>query len=254
MHDASGRRYHCSTLRSHAELHAAAELYARVFDYDTPDLQLNTNLLSALARNGGSAVGVHTDDGELVGFAYGFAGRDRAGNDFHYSQAAVVAPGHQGAGVGRLLKSAQRDIALEWGQRRMRWTFDPSLARNAHFNFSTLGAEGIGYEDDYYGRPGTDRIVVEWALDRSGDPYAAERALQPPAFGPDDWGRPVSAGGDAVWLPVPARPAGDAPICSTVRAALRSLVTEGRVLVACTRIDDRTAAHLAVRRLDEEEE
>ncbi|WP_181905708.1 GNAT family N-acetyltransferase [Microbacterium bovistercoris] len=254
MHDATQRRYHCATLRSHAELHAAAELYARVFDYDTPDLHLNTNLLSALVRNGGSAIGAHTEDGELVGFAYGFAGRDRAGDEFHYSQAAVVDPAHQGAGVGRLLKYAQRDVALGWGQRRMRWTFDPSLARNAHFNFSTLGAEGIGYEEDYYGRPDTDRIVVEWALDRTADPYAGERALQPPAFGPEDWGRPSSAGDGAVWLPVPARPDRNGAVCGTVRAALRDIVTEGRVLVACTRIDDRTAAHLAVRRLDEEEE
>lgn len=254
MHDASGRRYHCATLRSHPELHAAAELYARVFGYDTPDLHLNTNLLSALVRNGGSAVGVLTDDDELVGFAYGFFGVDRAGDEFHYSQAAVVDPAHQGTGVGRLLKNAQRDVARSWGQRRMRWTFDPSLARNAHFNFSTLGAEGIGYEDDYYGRPGTDRIMVEWALDRKSDPYAAERTRQPPHFGPENWGKPSPAGDDAVWLPVPAQPDGDAEMCEVVRAALRAIVTDGRVLIACTRIDDRTAAHLAVRRLDEEEE
>jgi len=254
MHHASERRYQCATLRNHAELRAAADLYARVFDYETPDLHLNTNLLSALVRNGGSAVGARAEDGELVGFAYGFAGRDRAGHEFHYSQAAVVDPAHQGSGVGRLLKAAQRDVALGWGQRRMRWTFDPSLARNAHFNFSALGAEGVDYADDYYGRPGTDRIVVEWALDRRDDPYAAARSLRPPEFRPEDWGRPVPAEDDAIWLPVPAQPSDDPVVCRAVRSGLRGLVAEGRVLVACTRVDDRTAAHLAVRRLDEEEE
>jgi predicted GNAT superfamily acetyltransferase len=255
MPDTSGSRYRCSTLRAHPELHAAAELYARVFGYGSPDLQLNTNLLSALVRNGGSAVGVHDDEGALVGFAYGFAGRDENSHEFHYSQAAVVDPAHQGGGVGRLLKQAQRDVALGWGHRHMRWTFDPALTRNAHFNFSTLGAEGIGYVPDYYGRPGTDRIVVDWALDRSVDPHAAARALRPPTFGPGDWGRPSPAGPDAVWLPVPAHPdARDAfDAANRVRTALRGILDDGHVLVSCTRIDDDTAVHLAVRPQDGED-
>ena len=256
MNHASVRQYECSTLRSYDELHTATELYARVFGYSSPDLQLNTNLLSALARNGGSTVGVHGEDGELVGFAYGFAGRDRAGNEFHYSQAAVVDPAHQSGGVGRMLKQAQREVALGWGHQHMRWTFDPSLARNAHFNFSTLGAEGIDYVADYYARPGTDRIVVDWDLSRDIDPYAAARAIDPPAFRTEDWGTvtPASSaeGLDAVWLPVPAQTHaghGDALTASAAaRAGLRDLLANDRVLVACTRIDDSTAAHLAVRR------
>ncbi len=260
MREASVPRYRCSTLRTHTDLRAAADLYARVFGYSTRDLQLNTNLLSALVRNGGSAVGVHTGDGVLVGFAYGFAGRDESGHDFHYSQAAAVDPAHQGAGVGRMLKRAQRDVALRWGHTHMRWTFDPLLTKNAHFNFSTLGAEGVGYVPDYYARPGTDRIVVDWALERAVDPYAAARAVRPPAFGPTDWGRAVPAdpvaGKDAVWLPASAQPTApglpghDAE--ALVRDGLRELVTDGHVLVSCRIIDRSTAAHLAVRRLDGE--
>ncbi|MDQ0614132.1 putative GNAT superfamily acetyltransferase [Microbacterium sp. W4I4] len=259
MQDASTGPYRSSTLRTHAEFHAAAELYACVFGYDSPDLQLNTNLLSALVRNGGSVVGVHTRTGALAGFAYGFSGRDASGREFHYSQAAVVHAEHQGAGVGRLLKRAQRDVALGWGHRRMRWTFDPLLTRNAHFNFSSLRAEGIDCIDDYYDRPGTDRVVVDWVLDRRTDPYDAARSIRPPAFGSSDWGRPTrheDTDADAVWLPVPAQTSGSASsgaeIMELVRDGVRSLLAEDRTLVACRRVDATTAAYLAVRRLDEE--
>ena len=71
----------CSALRTETlttgdDFRAAAELYTRVFGYERPEFSLNPNLLSALARNGGSAVGVRGAGGELIGFAYGFAGRD----------------------------------------------------------------------------------------------------------------------------------------------------------------------------------
>ncbi len=251
---------------------AAARLYTRVFGYDTPDLSVNPNLLSALVRNGGSAVGVYTATDELIGFAYGFPGRDAAGRDFHYSQAAVVDPRHQGHGVGRMLKDCQRRIAREWGHDTMRWTFDPLLARNAYFNFSALGAEGIAFASDYYDRPGTDRVVVEWALNRERDPYAALRTLEPPTFAPADWGRVVgtrvvaSDGSphEVWWLPLPAdrtdradaghhaghhAEGADATGASTaVRAALAALLDGHHVLVACRRTDVHTAVYLAAPR------
>lgn len=249
------------SLRDHREFHEAAVLYARVFGYDSPDLQLNTNLLSALVKNGGSAVGVFAADDRLLGFAYGFAGRDRTGAEFHYSQAAVVDPEHQGEGIGRMLKHGQREVALGWGHRTMRWTFDPMLARNAHFNLSSLHAEGVAYADDYYDRPGTDRIVVDWSLDRVADPFAELRRVPVPPLGRADWGRAVPAVTEVAgvrwrtaWLPLPTssdRPDADAA-GPRVRDGLRSLLGEGHTLVACTRIDAETAAYLAVRRPDEE--
>jgi hypothetical protein len=46
----------------------------------------------------------------------------------------------------------------------MRWTFDPYALRNAHFNFTVLGAIGIRFLPDFYGAPGTDRVLVSWDL------------------------------------------------------------------------------------------
>ncbi|MDQ0644127.1 GNAT family N-acetyltransferase [Microbacterium murale] len=242
---------HAEPLVGDAAIREAAALYTRVFRYEHDEFSLNPNLVSALARNGGSAIGVR-DEGRLVGFAYGFAGRDRSAAEFHYSQAAVVDPEYQGRGVGRLLKAGQRQVALGWGQQRMRWTFDPLLARNAHFNFATLQAEGTGYAVDYYDRPGTDRIVVDWALDRDGDPFAGIRSLPSPAFDAAEWGRVFSATENdrrIARLPLPAVTDGPAATGSTLRAHIREGMQEifeaGLVLVNCTRIDDETAVYLA---------
>lgn len=98
--------FDCRQLTAYSEFREAAALYTKVFEYTDRDYSLNPNLLSALARNGGSAVGAFTPSGALIGFAYGFAGRDVQGADFHYSQAAAVDPAHQGRGVGHALKYA----------------------------------------------------------------------------------------------------------------------------------------------------
>ncbi|MDL9978348.1 hypothetical protein [Microbacterium candidum] len=271
MPHASPSPLRVETLRSGEEFHAAAALYTRVFGYDRPEFSLNPNLLSALARNGGSAIGVYTPAHDLIGFAYGFAGRDEHGHDFHYSQAAVVDAAHQGEGIGRMLKVGQRAVAREWGHRAMRWTFDPILARNAHFNFSSLGAEGVAFVPDYYGRPGTDRIIVEWALDRAADPYGDLRRPEPPALGPADWGcvvrttvpRPEGGAQDVSWLAIPAAApsvsddeeerASHDRLRARVRDALRSLFDARNILVACVRIDAETAAYLAIARPEHEE-
>lgn len=242
---------HGESLIGDAAFREAAALYTRVFRYEPTEYSLNPNLLSALAKNGGSAVGVHDGD-RLVGFAYGFAGRDRSGHEFHYSQAAVVDPDYQGRGVGRLLKTCQRKVALGWNQHRMRWTFDPLLARNAHFNFAALQAEGTGYAVDYYDRPGTDRIVVDWALDRERDPFADIRGLPSPAFGPDDRGRlfeAVEDGRRIARIPLPSSvndvDASTGALRARIRGSMQSVFDAGLVLVNCTRIDDDTAVYLA---------
>jgi predicted GNAT superfamily acetyltransferase len=56
----------------------------------------------------------------------------------------------------------------------MRWTFDPLLSSNAHFNFERLGATVLSFHPNCYGSrtdtfntdDTTDRIRVSWRLDR----------------------------------------------------------------------------------------
>ena len=244
----AGIGYGCRELTQYTEFREAAALYARVFAYTENEYALNANLLTALARNGGSAIGAFADDGTLIGFAYGFAGCDTGGALFHYSQAAAVDAAHQGRGVGQALKLAQRDVALRWGQRFMRWTFDPLLSRNAHFNLSSLGAVGIAFERDYYARPDTDRLVVSWDLQA---PVSRARDTTPsaPALGPHDWGRAVATP-DGTWIAIPAHPGLlDASERTVLRRDLEHGMTEafrrGEVLVGAERLDDQTAVYRA---------
>ncbi|MFB6726721.1 hypothetical protein ACFCV3_41510 [Kribbella sp. NPDC056345] len=150
------------SLRTPEQYAEAAALYRAVFGYQQPDHGLNPRLLAALAGNGGSVVGVLDAAERLVAFAYGFPGISESAL-YHYSQSAVVAADLQGRGLGRMLKYAQREVALAHGMTRMRWTYDPFQLRNAHFNLNVLGARGRWYAPDLYG-PGTDRLVVEWNL------------------------------------------------------------------------------------------
>jgi predicted GNAT superfamily acetyltransferase len=226
---------------------AAVRLYRAVFGLAADDPAFTPKLLGALQRTGGSAVGAFDEDGRLVGFTYGFVGLD-GGVPYHYSQTAAVDPRVQGRGVGRQLKRAQAEAARRTGVRTMRWSYDPLQARNAHFNLDVLGATGRWFHRDYYGmadRYGrTDRVVVEWPLDRA--PTAAVPA--PPRAVPE-WGRVREQGGHT-WLAVPADsgallhlgPAG-AELRDRVADELARLLGAGRVLLSCRRVDERTALY-----------
>jgi predicted GNAT superfamily acetyltransferase len=109
--------------------------------------------------------------GEIVGFVLGFVGAGPDGIHLH-SHMLAVNPGRQARGIGRALKLAQRAWALDRGLETMRWTFDPLIARNAHFNLNVLGAVADRFHRHYYGDMAdrinrgeqTDRLEVVWHL------------------------------------------------------------------------------------------
>jgi predicted GNAT superfamily acetyltransferase len=202
-----------STVLDTADLQdQACTLYREVLGHGEPGMELNPRLLSALVRNGGSAVGL-LEGPRLVAFAYGVHARDVDG-EYHYSQSAAVAPGHQGRGVGRQLKQVQADVVRAAGVTTMRWAYDPLLGRNGHFNLDVLGARGRWYVDDFYFRPGTDRVVVEWDL--LGVPRPAVVVEE---------------------LHVPSGPA-PAAVRSGLRSGFRDLLDAGLVAVTCGRAED----------------
>src|SRR5260221_6193507 len=95
--------------------------------------------------------------------------RGRAG--FH-SHILAVRASHRGHNLGYELKLAQRQRALALGIKEMTWTYDPLRSRNAHLNFTNLGAICHSYRVDFYGpqtssplhRNGTDRLWVTWQM------------------------------------------------------------------------------------------
>lgn len=236
------------SLHGPGALSEAEQLYRGVFAYQGQNFSLNPMLLHGMAHNGGSMIGVRNSVGELVGFAYGFVGREH-GETFHYSQAAVVSPTLQGRGVGRALKLAQRDVVLADGLTEMRWAFDPAFARNGHFNFDKLGAKGTEFIPDFYEVPGSDRLIAKWDLTT----LTAHESLTPKLAPGYEWGSPVAGAEGNVWIPIPASlVAGDRTENADhkrARLALRDTLTqlvstEHRVVISCQKVDSSTSAYL----------
>jgi predicted GNAT superfamily acetyltransferase len=128
----------------------------------------------ALRAAGNIFVGAFDKDNDkekLVGFAFGFFGREHGQTTIHSHMLAVL-DAYRHLDLGSRLKQAQRERAMALGVHEMTWTYDPLQSRNAHFNFSKLGVVSDTYKVDFYGpetssmlhRNGTDRLWVRWIL------------------------------------------------------------------------------------------
>jgi predicted GNAT superfamily acetyltransferase len=126
---------------------------------------------------------------KLVGFAFGFLGREHGHTTIHSHMLAVL-DAYRHLDLGSQLKQAQRERAMAMGINEMTWTFDPLQSRNAHLNFSKLGVISETYKVDFYGHEtssmlhqnGTDRLWVRWLLNsrRVRDRLAARVATKDP--------------------------------------------------------------------------
>lgn len=113
-----------------------------------------------------------TEKEKLVGFAFGFLGREHGAITIHSHMLAVL-DAYRHLDLGAKLKQAQRERALAMGIHEMTWTFDPLQSRNAHFNFAKLGVISDTYRVDFYGpetssilhQNGTDRLWVRWLME-----------------------------------------------------------------------------------------
>ncbi|WP_150460693.1 GNAT family N-acetyltransferase [Nesterenkonia ebinurensis] len=227
-------------LANYGELKQACQLYRGVFGYTGEDESLNPRMLSSLLTHSGSVVGAVDTSGTVLAFAYGWTaveGGDDA-HTYHFSQAAVVSSTLQGQGVGRSLKRVQASLATRSGAQRMRWTYDPLLARNAHFNLDVLGAQGRWYTPDAQGLPGTDRITVEWRFTgHQGEPAAGGSA--PPPLGVAE----LHTEGSTTYLGLPAAKPVDPDLAAGLRHTIRGLFEQGFAAASCTRTDPHTAVY-----------
>lgn len=139
---------------------------------------------------GGVTAGAFDANGRMVGFVFGMTGL-RKGRVAHWSDMLAVRAEARGQNVGQRLKLYQADKVRQLGVDTMYWTFDPLVARNAHFNFTSLGAEFDEYVVDMYGSNTgstlhgsipTDRIIMRW--DVSGQAKAQTREKS----GVGNWG------------------------------------------------------------------
>ncbi|MEU1971471.1 GNAT family N-acetyltransferase [Microbacterium sp. NPDC019599] len=137
------------------------------------------NLMAALAYSGNYVVGLYDGD-RIIGASVAFFAPP-ATRSMHSHITGVLAE-YQSQGLGRLLKQHQREWAFSQGVGHITWTYDPLVARNAHFNLRVLGARFTDYFVNRYGAMDdginrgdqTDRILVTWSL------------ASPPVPTPDD--------------------------------------------------------------------
>ncbi|KQT75465.1 GNAT family N-acetyltransferase [Microbacterium sp. Leaf436] len=149
------------------------------------------NILRALEHAGNYVVGLFDGD-RMVGASAAFFAPP-AERSMH-SHITGILPGYQGRGLGRQLKEHQRAWALERGVGHITWTFDPLVARNAHFNLAVLGARVTDYLVNQYGEMDdavnrgdeSDRLMVAWALAEPPAPTPADAEILAAVAVPDD--------------------------------------------------------------------
>lgn len=161
----------CTTLK---ELDGCQELQKKVFGI--PDMEVSPVRHLVVTRSAGGFVLGAFAGKRLVGFVLsvpGFEGEKR----YFYSHMTAVAEDFQNYGIGAKLKWAQRDFAISQGINLIKWTFQPVLARNAHFNLNRLGATIRKYVPNFYGTDyltahlengklglDSDRLYADWNL------------------------------------------------------------------------------------------
>ncbi|OAN33064.1 GNAT family N-acetyltransferase [Microbacterium sp. H83] len=153
-----------------------------------PERVIDAGTLRALQQSGNYVVGLFdadADGGEerMVGASIAFFGAP--GRRAMHSHITALLPEYRGRGWGRELKEHQRQWAFSRDVGRITWTFDPLVARNAHFFLSVLGARVTGYSINRYGIFGggdagdeSDRLDVEWALADIAKAPASETVVE----------------------------------------------------------------------------
>ncbi len=163
-----GRMIEARRLTSHPEFNNAVRLQQEIWGFDEIDL-LPVRLFVVASKIGGHAFGAYEGD-RMVGFCLAIPGLKPGGKYYLHSHMLGVRPEYRNAGVGRMLKLAQREDALARSIDLIEWTFDPLEIKNAYFNMERLGAIVRRYVCNQYGTTSshlhgglpTDRCTAEW--------------------------------------------------------------------------------------------
>ena len=178
------------------EFKACVALQKEVWKFEDADV-LPLRMFVVAEATGGNTIGAFEGD-LLVGYVLTVPGT-RAGHSYLHSHMLAVSEQHRNRGLGRTLKLAQREDALQRGFELIEWTFDPLEIKNAWLNVARLGAVARRYYENHYGFTSsvlhqglpTDRLVAEWwiksrrvlsLLDSGREPaFQAVKEIQVPA-------------------------------------------------------------------------
>jgi predicted GNAT superfamily acetyltransferase len=239
-------------IESNDDVVALVALFDEIWRPDPGNRPVSTDMLRALIHAGNYVSGAYLD-GVLVGGSVGFFAAP-VGQVLH-SHITGVSDRGRGRSVGSALKYHQRDWALAQGISEITWTFDPLVARNAHFNLAKLGATLAAYYVDFYGDVGdelgggdeSDRLLVSWELAGPRPPAPVDAGTLAGALTAIDAQDPAEprasieglAAAGVVVVPVPPdieamrreNPAAASRWRSAVRVAMSELVGDGDVNV-----------------------
>ncbi len=230
----------CTTLEELAE---CVNLQREVFAL--PEVELSPVRHFVVTRNaGGFTLGVYDGD-RLAGYVLSVPAFLRGEKAF-YSHMTGVRQEYQSTGVGRRLKWAQRERALELGVKLIKWTFEPVKARNGYFNLEKLGAIVTEYERNFYGTDyatspegrtpiglQSDRLFAEWHLESekvralaAGESWVETRKPEAEVSVHNDWSELVAND-----------PSGALDLQLRVRADFESAIARGLHAAAFRRDD-----------------
>jgi predicted GNAT superfamily acetyltransferase len=174
----------CETI---AELKACVALQKEVWNFDDADL-VPLRLFVVGQKIGGQTIGAFDRENhdDMVGFVFSIPGA-RGGRAYLHSHMLAVRAACRDHGLGRRLKLAQREDAIQKGFELIEWTFDPLEIKNAHLNLVRLGAIARRYSMDHYGASSsplqgglpTDRLFAEWWLNSKRVVNLLDRAQSP---------------------------------------------------------------------------
>ncbi|MDQ6675695.1 MAG: acetyltransferase [Acidobacteriota bacterium] len=166
----SKRTIDIRALTTPAEMRAAVALQKSIWGFEDFEL-LPVRLFVVATKIGGQVFGAY-DSAELVAFCLAIPGIKAGLHPYLHSHMLGVAPEYRNLGLGRMLKTRQREDALLRDITLMEWTFDPLELKNAYFNIERLGAIVRRFTRNQYGATTshlhaglpTDRCTAEWHL------------------------------------------------------------------------------------------
>jgi len=134
------------SLHETEHFYTCVEVQKKVWGMDDI-LVVPVHLLITAQKNGGLVLGAFTEEGQMVGYLFGFLGtREPASHDQsaaerlkHCSHMMGVLPEYQTKGIGYLLKLRQREHVLSQELDLATWTYDPLESVNANLNVCKLG-------------------------------------------------------------------------------------------------------------------
>ncbi|WP_410598472.1 hypothetical protein [Amycolatopsis sp. lyj-90] len=204
-------------LESMASAFACERFLCEVWRTGPDHPPIAADVVKAMADAGSYVVGAFDED-RLLGACIGLWGPP--GRPGMHSHIAGVHSEARGRDIGFALKLDQRAHVLENGADLISWTFDPLVARNAHFNLRKLGGTADEYLPDYYGPLSdglnnddeSDRLMLRWDLRGERARAACDEDALPDSGGPvprvlldieDDRPVPRSTRGETVLIAIP---------------------------------------------------